>query len=89
MQGTRSGWIVTIVEENNGEIQLMVSVSVVITLFTFIDHSSHMYLSALLRHDKYNKRYVPVKWSRALKKEAEVWAVKLAEQCDLEHDKNT
>ena len=48
-----------------------------------------MRIFTLPRHEKYGKRYVPVKWSHALKEEAEIWADKLAKQCELEHDKNT
>ncbi|KAL7530881.1 hypothetical protein ACHAXR_003725, partial [Thalassiosira sp. AJA248-18] len=39
-------------------------------------------------HARYGKSYVPVKWSAALKEESQVWAEKLAADCELVHDPN-
>ena len=50
----------------------------------------HYYISyisrAPIKHERYGKSYAPLQWSEALKDESKVWAEKLADDCDLEHD---
>mmetsp|Transcript_24358 Transcript_24358/g.39939 ORF Transcript_24358/g.39939 Transcript_24358/m.39939 type:complete len:258 (+) Transcript_24358:545-1318(+) len=40
-------------------------------------------------HERYGKSYVPLEWSKALMNESKIWAEKLANDCDLEHDPNS
>lgn len=40
-------------------------------------------------HNSFGKDYVPLKWSRALMRESQTWAKKLARNCELEHDQNS
>jgi hypothetical protein len=42
-------------------------------------------------HERYNKRYVPLKWDNSLKAEAKVWAVTLLDSCGkgMYHDPGT
>jgi len=37
-------------------------------------------------HEEYGKTYIPLRWSDALKRESEVFAEVLLEECDLYHD---
>ena len=53
--------------------------------FIIISHTS-LISRAPIRHERYGKSYAPLQWSQALKEESKVWAEKLAEDCDLEHD---
>jgi len=40
-------------------------------------------------HERYDKGYVPLRWSTTLEEESQIWAEKLAAECDLVHDQNT